>query len=328
METVSSTINFGPSTHCEPFLGVMNKVVRCFDSDNPVNLSASGLKKAAKMIQNMGIAEAGQQMESFQGKVNLIYQAAKIFSKANSDAALQGLESVLADMLSLPVAGNVAVEICGIDQVMVLITSGDSNPVTLFARDKKLNRTQICNLPFNRLESLLGHSVSATGFAFGQWLTVPANEFSNRLNIIEFEQCQQFKTLKMALYCGLLVGIAEKLSSSAYQYANERQSSNKAIAQHQGVALRLADITLHLDGLTLYLDSLFDQEFIEMGVLSPDIPYIDELTYKLSRDAVQTAAGHGFVEGLPFRRLFEQIKTMIGLLQFWCSTDFIHQEVS
>jgi len=44
------------------------------------------------------------------------------------------------------------------------------------------------------------------------------------------------------------------------------------------------------------------------------IGYIASLSFQITRDAVQTGGGHGFVEGLPFKLAFERIQSLNALL--------------
>jgi alkylation response protein AidB-like acyl-CoA dehydrogenase len=121
----------------------------------------------------------------------------------------------------------------------------------------------------------------------------------------------------VALLLGLLDGACERLTHEAYAYAKERRSAGKPISQLQAVALRLADIALNRAALALYLSAAVEQTDASgspAGLSGLSVPHVADLAFRISRDAVQIAAAHGYVEGLPFKRLFEQVGTLVGVL--------------
>jgi alkylation response protein AidB-like acyl-CoA dehydrogenase len=118
---------------------------------------------------------------------------------------------------------------------------------------------------------------------------------------------------ELALVAGLIAGVTRRLVDESYAYAKMRQSEGRAIVQHQAVALRLADLAIHQQALALYLTGCAER--CEVCQLAGDLAtasewQVAELAFRIARDAVQIAAGHGYVEGLPFRRLFEQVRTL------------------
>ncbi|WP_428241211.1 acyl-CoA dehydrogenase family protein [Gynuella sp.] len=322
METITADIRFGPSVQTEPYIEELQRVAHGIDTVNPDHLTAAGVQQAVKTIRSLDIAEAGALTDTFQEQINLMYQAAKQLAIANSDAALQGLSATPAEMIAVPMTENIALRFNQNHAVMLLAAPGNESDITLLERQTSTGQMQTRTIPFSAVTSLLPSAVQTPGFVFHRLLFIPSDTFEATVtHTLVAEQWQQFKTLMLGLYGGLLVGVCQKMTESAYQYARERQSSGKPIYQHQAVALRLADITLHQEALTLYLDFLFDQEIAAADTIVPVLDYLDELTFKLSRDALQTAAGHGFVEGLPFSRLFEQVKTLMGQLHLWASVD-------
>ncbi len=128
---------------------------------------------------------------------------------------------------------------------------------------------------------------------------------------------RQLISLSYALICGLLSGALRRLVKEAYSYAKTRRSAGKPINQHQAVALRLADLALNQQGVLLYLHTAVEQGKqvgCERGMYELNVDYIVECSAKIAKDAVQVAAAHGYVEGLPFKKLFEQSRTLTSCL--------------
>lgn len=133
--------------------------------------------------------------------------------------------------------------------------------------------------------------------------------------------------LSFALLAGLLSGALRRMVDEAYAYARTRKSGGKAISQHQAVALRLADLTLNQQGIALYLQAAIEQP-AAVGCEGPrnvNIDYVDQCSARIASDAVQVAAAHGYVEGLAFKRLFEQTRTLVSSMALMsdasCSDD-------
>lgn len=114
------------------------------------------------------------------------------------------------------------------------------------------------------------------------------------------------------LLAGLLAGMTQRVGQVAYAYAKTRQSGGKPIMQHQAVALRLADIAMNQQALWLYVQACFGGDLAGMTLSTS---HVHELASRVTRDGVQVAGAHGFVEGLPFKRLFEQTRTVLTALR-------------
>lgn len=124
-------------------------------------------------------------------------------------------------------------------------------------------------------------------------------------------------SLSYALVSGLLSGALRRMVKEAYDYAKTRKSAGKPISQHQAVALRLADLALNQQGIHLYLHAAAEQGRqvrCEHGMYEINVDYVVECAARIAKDAVQVAAAHGYVEGLPFKRLFEQSRTLTSCL--------------
>jgi hypothetical protein len=118
-----------------------------------------------------------------------------------------------------------------------------------------------------------------------------------------------------ALLTGLIAGACQRLTDEAFAYAKQRQSGGKPISQFQAVAMRLADLAMSQAALSLYLEATATSGTAHAPVSSAS--YVSEAACAIARDAVQTAAGHGYVDGLPFMRLHEQVYMLCALLTAW-----------
>jgi hypothetical protein len=117
-----------------------------------------------------------------------------------------------------------------------------------------------------------------------------------------------------ALLGGLLCGVSERLAEEAHAYARARESAGKPIDQYQAVALRLADIDMNLDALLLSASVAYEPMLAEEAMHASEPALLADLAFAIARDAVQVAAGHGYVEGLPFKRLFSQSRSLASML--------------
>lgn len=134
---------------------------------------------------------------------------------------------------------------------------------------------------------------------------------------VELEQAAilAFADAHASLLAGLLAGACESAARHALAYAQDRVSAGKPIAQHQAVALRLAEMGIQQAGLSLQFERVSaaaawhaSAHVAASGVTT---------AVAIVRDALQTAAAHGYVAGLPFRRLHEQVHTLGCLLNMW-----------
>jgi hypothetical protein len=117
-----------------------------------------------------------------------------------------------------------------------------------------------------------------------------------------------------ALLAGLLCGVSERLAEEAHAYARARHSGGKPIDQHQAVALRLADIDMSLEALLLSAAVIFEPMLADEAMEASEPALLADLAAAIARDAVQVAAAHGYVDGLNFKRLFSQSRTLASML--------------
>jgi hypothetical protein len=125
-----------------------------------------------------------------------------------------------------------------------------------------------------------------------------------RLPVITDLVFGRYRALTAALLGGLIDGATRRLVDEAYAHARTRQSAGRILIQHQAVALRLADLAINHQALHHYLQAGLGR--------SSNAAHVGHLAFTIARDAVQIAGAHGYVEGLPFKRLFEQMRSLIS----------------
>lgn len=128
-----------------------------------------------------------------------------------------------------------------------------------------------------------------------------------------------WRAAQAALLLGLLTGGAQRMVVEAYAYARHRESSGQVIALHQAVALRLADIAIAGRALDLHAEAvvslLGDDGDPALRFDHATAAHLHRLAFTVSRDALQVAAGHGYVAGLPFRDYFARLRTLGSMVE-------------
>jgi len=126
---------------------------------------------------------------------------------------------------------------------------------------------------------------------------------------------EAFANANTSLLCGLLAGGCERLTDDAIAFARHRKSGGKPIAQHQAVALRLADIAMRQRALSLQtaVHSIAG-DWLQSAYVPTTVA---EVACDIACDALQTAGAHGYVDGLPFMRLHQSVHALAALLTAW-----------
>lgn len=114
------------------------------------------------------------------------------------------------------------------------------------------------------------------------------------------------------LLLGLTTGACRAAVAAAYGYARARESGGKPIAQYQAVALRLAELAMADRAISLLARHVAADP--DRSALTDACRYVAATAIRMARDAVQVAAGHGFVRGLPFADLFTGIAALAARL--------------
>jgi butyryl-CoA dehydrogenase len=107
------------------------------------------------------------------------------------------------------------------------------------------------------------------------------------------------------------VGVARAALEAAKSYAKERQTFGKAIAEHQAVAFRLADMATSVEAarqLTLHAASLIDAGKPCRQEASMAKLFASEIAEKVCSDAIQIHGGYGYVKDFPVERFWRDMR--------------------
>jgi butyryl-CoA dehydrogenase len=107
------------------------------------------------------------------------------------------------------------------------------------------------------------------------------------------------------------VGIARAALEDALAYAQERKTFGKAIARHQAIAFKLADMATELDAarlLTLRAAWLKDQHQPYGKEAAMAKLYASDVANRSAREAIQIFGGNGYVTEFPVERHFRDAK--------------------
>jgi len=117
---------------------------------------------------------------------------------------------------------------------------------------------------------------------------------------------------------GLISGACQRIVDESYEYARQRKSGGCVIAQHQAVALRLGELAVEQRGLSLFVDALVNEidenKDPDFRFSEATAKHVSDSAFVIARDALQTAAGHGYVSGLIFKPSFEKLRTLSTIL--------------
>ncbi|MCP3102890.1 acyl-CoA dehydrogenase family protein [Myxococcus sp. K15C18031901] len=310
LDSSPSPVDFRCAPVVEPFLGAARPIASA--------IRDIGGAEAVSHIQQLELASVLPELERRADAPVLLFHLAELLGHANLAAAWQGLSGIPARAAELPASVDLAAlpDATGTRWTAWLPVVDAARPPSLaLAGPRGWAPLPAQGLTHSRVSGLLG-------FARGEvltWSTEPSvTPEELGVQSLAPESWSALVRAQLALLSGLLVGATRRLVDEAYAYAKTRQSAGKSINQHQAVALRLADLALHQEALSLYLTARVEEcrpPGMRGGPESLSAGYVVELAFRIARDAVQTAAGHGYVEGLPFRRLFEQVRTLTVMLQ-------------
>ena len=107
------------------------------------------------------------------------------------------------------------------------------------------------------------------------------------------------------------VGMARAALEAATSYAKERKSFGTAIANHQAVAFRLADMATRIEAarqLTLHAAALRDAGLSCIKEASMAKLFASEMAERVCSDAIQIHGGYGYLEDFPVERLWRDVR--------------------
>ena len=107
------------------------------------------------------------------------------------------------------------------------------------------------------------------------------------------------------------VGMARTAFEAARDYARERKTFGKAIAEHQAVAFRLADMATNIEAarlMTLNAARLRDAGKPCLKEASMTKVFASEMAEKVCTDAIQIYGGYGYLEDFPVERIYRDVR--------------------
>ena len=107
------------------------------------------------------------------------------------------------------------------------------------------------------------------------------------------------------------IGMARTALEAALAYAKERKSFGTAIANHQAVAFRLADMATRIEAarqLTLHAAALRDAGLPCIKEASMAKLFASEMAERVCSDAIQIHGGYGYLEDFPVERLWRDVR--------------------
>ncbi len=107
------------------------------------------------------------------------------------------------------------------------------------------------------------------------------------------------------------LGMARAAFDAALAYARERQSFGKAIADHQAVGFRLADMALEIEAarqLIWHAASLRDAGLPCLKEASMAKLFASEMAERVCSAAIQVHGGYGYVADFPVERIYRDVR--------------------
>lgn len=107
------------------------------------------------------------------------------------------------------------------------------------------------------------------------------------------------------------VGMARAAFEAATAYAKERKSFGTAIANHQAVAFRLADMATRVEAarqLVLHAAALRDAGEPCLKEAAMAKLYASEMAERVCSDAIQTHGGYGYLQDFPVERIYRDVR--------------------
>ncbi|HEY7788483.1 MAG TPA: acyl-CoA dehydrogenase family protein, partial [Casimicrobiaceae bacterium] len=107
------------------------------------------------------------------------------------------------------------------------------------------------------------------------------------------------------------VGMARAALEAAIAYARERQAFGKAIAEHQAVNFRLADMATQVDvarQMVWHAAALRDAGEPCLKEASMAKLFASEMAERVCSDALQIHGGYGYVVDFPVERIYRDVR--------------------
>jgi hypothetical protein len=301
-------VDFGESEALQPYLNAVHVVAR------DAATATSG--QTASRVRALGLTDVLDELGP-QESLGLMFHAARLLAQADPAAAWLGLHDASSVLLGAGQMGPVALPAGGAAQWVVCMPAPQPSGRVLRV-DPASRRVLLPNAAVDAAFAetwATAPALSALQGARQCVLSLPDAAGSDEVLAVDAAAWTAYGDAHGALLTGLIAGACQRLTEEAFSYAKQRQSGGKPISQYQAVALRLADLAMSQAALSLYLEATAASGTSHAPVSS--VAYVTDAACAIARDAVQTAAGHGYVDGLPFMRSHEQVYVLCALLAAW-----------
>lgn len=107
------------------------------------------------------------------------------------------------------------------------------------------------------------------------------------------------------------VGMAQAAFEAARDYARERRTFGKAIAEHQAVAFRLADMAMQIEAarqLVWHAATLREAQAPCLSEASMAKLFASEMAERVCSDAIQIHGGYGYMSDYPVERIYRDVR--------------------
>ena len=107
------------------------------------------------------------------------------------------------------------------------------------------------------------------------------------------------------------IGMARAALAAAAKYASERQAFGVAIAEHQAVSFRLADMATRVEvarQMVLHAAARRDAGLPALREASMAKLFASEMAEQVCSDAIQIHGGYGYVEDFPVERIYRDVR--------------------
>jgi alkylation response protein AidB-like acyl-CoA dehydrogenase len=160
----------------------------------------------------------------------------------------------------------------------------------------------------------MGLRAASTGRLVLDKVSVPAGALLGAAESTVYSECVRLARLG---WCALAVGTGQAVLDYVIPYVNERIAFGEPVSHRQGVAFKIADIGIELEGMRLV--TLRAASRAEQGK-----PYAREVALArklcadkgmaIGSDGVQLLGGHGYVKEHPVERWYRDLRA-VGLME-------------
>jgi len=109
----------------------------------------------------------------------------------------------------------------------------------------------------------------------------------------------------------LALGIAKGAFEAAVNYAKQREQFGRPIADFQGIAFKLADMSTEIQAAELLINNACSLKYKGMHVTAEAAMakyYASEVAVKIATDAVQVFGGYGYTKDFPVEKFYRDAK--------------------